>query len=109
MEEIINRLSKAVATYSFEATNYPNCIVFREDLENLINKYKEQYQRLNEMAWKLTEAYTKIHDKEKIIELMCVDLMVCGTDFISFGMFTGNLKKDKELVIEYYEKKAKGE
>ena len=51
----------------------------------------------------------KIREQEKMIELMGVDLMCCGADFVSFGMFTGNFKKDKELVIEHYKKKAKGE
>lgn len=89
MEEIINRLSYAAATYSFEGRNYPNCIVFREDLENLINKYKEQ---------------------EKIIELMAKELAVCGGfDYVEFGMSTGDFNKDIKNMIDYFKKKARDE
>lgn len=66
-------------------------------IKNLINKYKEQYQRLNEMAWELTQAYLKTQEQEKIIELMAKE--------INDGMFFDS----KEEVIEYFKKKARDE
>lgn len=68
MEEIINRLSKAVATYPIEAKNYPNCIVFREDLENLINKYKEQEKMIELMAEYISiQKWGNTESKESVI------------------------------------------
>ena len=131
MEEIINRLAKAVATYPIEARNYPNCIVFREDLENLINKYKEQekiikkYKAYSKSTYDdYANAIVRLQEQEKTIQLMSEELAelnyeYCGkwckgkkckdyyeNHFIDEESCNGN---KLSCIIDYFKKKAKGE
>ena len=92
-EEYIDRLIKAYITYPLEQMDVPKekrsdkCIVFREDLSNLINKYKEQ--------GKIIELMAEYIDFDKI-DLNCTSL--CVKD---------NCRE--QCIIDYFKKKAKGE
>ncbi len=77
--------------------------------EELERKYNEELNEGLKMSEWLVEKQKKIEEQEKMIDLMAEDLTICGIDFVPFGLFTGNFKKDKEIVMKYYKRKASEE
>lgn len=108
LKEIIE-LCKDELENNDENVNATLDLIDLKELQNLINKNKELEKERDGIYADYQDLGKEKLELEKMVELMGVDLMCCGADFVSFGMFTGNFKKDKELVIEHYKKKAKGE
>ena len=47
-----------------------------------------------------------IQRKDRQIDLMAKDLLMCGFDFINFGKATGDFTKDKEKLKQLYAKEV---
>lgn len=47
-----------------------------------------------------------IQRKDRQIDLMAKDLLICGIDFINFGKATGDFTKNKEKLKELYAKEV---
>ena len=61
IEEILARLWLIVATSSsFETKDYPNCIVMKQDLKNLLTAYEKEKEKNKELEKKLDEI-SEIH------------------------------------------------
>ena len=114
-EEYIDRLIKAYITYPISQVDVPQekrsdkCIVFREDLENLINKYKEQENTIDLMAKTLLD-YANLgvlikcpaeYDGKYFYKNCKIDVTKERTNKTNYLC--------KECVKEYFKKKAKGE
>lgn len=67
---------------------------------------EECYQ---ELIGENAKLQTALKAKDKIIDLMAIDVLACGFDFINFGILTGNFTNDKEKVIKFYERKVENE
>lgn len=58
--------------------------------------YKKEFSRLNAI----------IRQRDRQIDLMAKDLLMCGFDFINFGKATGDFTKDKEKLKQLYAKEV---
>lgn len=85
-------------------------------IENLINKNKEQERDIRASHILLAKYSQKIEEQEKVIELMAEDIAkhdfgedICRHAKEDNECYANMLNTCCECVIEYYEKKAKGE
>lgn len=89
-------------------------------IENLINKYKELLEKVNYLEKIRANQHDEIEDKEAIIKLMAKDIAENKLDEDICSKVKSPKKEECDCyadmydacygcVIEYYEKKAKGE
>ena len=113
LKEIIE-LCKEELENNDENTHATLDLVDLKELENLINKYKEQKRDIQASHILLAKYSQKNEEQEKITELMAFD--IAKSDFDED--ICRQMKKDefwcgstdeecKNCVIEYYEKKAR--
>ncbi len=76
-------------------------------IKKLVELYKNEKEVSHFIQSELDEANAEIIELKKMVDEMAGDLMICGMDFVSFGKFTGVFKKDKEMVVKYYQKEVR--
>lgn len=103
-EEYIDRLIKAYITYPISQADVPKekrsdkCIVFREDVEILINKYKEQEQFIDWLVGYILD----------VDEIGYAECSGCKNDKY-VGMYRSENKKCVECRIECFKKQFQKE
>lgn len=126
MEEDIKILEKKLKQWEpYKNIKFPTPIereISKENraIENLINKYKELLEKVNYLEKIRANQHDEIEDKEAIIKLMAKDIAENKLDEDICRKVRSPEKEECDCyadmydacygcVIEYYEKKAKGE
>ena len=68
IEEVIDRLSIAVAVSKFKTKDYPNCIVMKQDLRTLLTAYEKEKEKNKEYEILLKRQEELDKEKENLIK-----------------------------------------